>query len=91
MIPYTVCKHRKICICMTKCRASFATELFEIIRNDTVRLNVTSVHIFPAQSNPCFTTDARFGDILLTCQNATKVTKNCVLSDTIINLNLVKR
>ena len=25
MIPYTVCKHRKICNCMTKCRAGFAT------------------------------------------------------------------
>ena len=25
LIPYTVYKHRKICICMTKCRAGFAT------------------------------------------------------------------
>ena len=24
-IPYTVYKHRKICICMTECRAGFAT------------------------------------------------------------------
>ena len=25
IVPYAVCKHRKICICMTKIRADFAT------------------------------------------------------------------
>ena len=28
IVPYTVYKHRKTCICMTKCRAGFATGFY---------------------------------------------------------------
>ena len=33
LISYTVYKHRKICICMTKCRAGFAT-VHQVMRYD---------------------------------------------------------
>ena len=34
---YTVYKHRKICICMTKCRAGFTTEVIFVYQHVNVR------------------------------------------------------
>ena len=39
LIPYTVYKHRKICICMTKCRADFATESITVCAKVNHHLN----------------------------------------------------
>ena len=55
MTPYTVCKHRKICICMTKCWTGFATVPYHTIPYHTIQYNTIPYHTIPYHTIPYHT------------------------------------